>query len=143
MNQQDIECVEGSCCEGGRRPVVPFSERKEAKAFKQNGFVHQPDGQCRVMPVDLDAIMPVEIDSDSPIAERGQDYGPPEINLTCIAKMWQAYLDNREPGRPLDLHDVCYMNSLQKLSRLARTPKHKDSLRDLSRGYLEIAEQQE
>jgi len=127
---QDEQCIEsithsGSCCEGARRP---FNARREPLKV--------------VVPQEsYDTITAIAEGTDSPIQERGQDYGPPEVNLACIAKMWQAYLDNREPGRPLDIHDVCYMNSLQKLSRLARTPRHKDSLRDLSRGYLEIAEQ--
>jgi hypothetical protein len=75
---------------------------------------------------------------DDVIQERESVYGPPSVNLDCIARHWQAYLDNRNPG-PLTLQDVCNMMCLAKLSRMARTPEHADSVKDI-KAYRQIAE---
>jgi hypothetical protein len=72
------------------------------------------------------------------IQERMSLYGPPEVNLDCIARHWQAYLDNRNGG-PLTLQDVCNMMVLAKISRMARTPEHADSVKDI-KAYRQIAE---
>jgi hypothetical protein len=75
---------------------------------------------------------------DEVIQEREAIYGPPSVNLDCIARHWQAYLDNRNPG-PLTLQDVCNMMCLAKISRMARTPEHADSVKDI-KAYRQIAE---
>lgn len=130
MNEmmQDEECLATQtqgCCEGGRRP---FSERKELRAIRSFG-------ECLAEMQAEDAIAE---GTDALLAERGNTYGPPEVNLHSTAQMWEAYDRNREPGRPEGFLDVCYKNILQKMSRLARTPTHQDSQEDVI-GYMKMA----
>lgn len=66
---------------------------------------------------------------------RGQDYGAPRVNHGCTAELMRAYLIRRYgPGAAFDHRDVCIFNMLQKISRLAHTPGHHDSLVDIA-GY--------
>ncbi len=90
----------------------------------------------------------VDADSLEPVAEtvleearrvvdgaRGQDYGHPRDNHGCTAALIEAYLWRRYgPGARFDAADVCMANVLQKVSRLANTPGHRDSLVDIA-GY--------
>lgn len=110
-----------TCCEGVRRPS--WSERGRVCSEPK--------------PIEFDGIKPCEV--NTVIQERMSLYGPPEVNLDCIARHWQAYLDNRNSG-PLTLQDVCNMMCLVKISRLARTPGHQDSGKDI-KAYREIAEE--
>ena len=115
-----------TCCEGVRRPS--WSERGRVCSEPK--------------PIEFDGIKetkasPHESFIKSLIKERGEVYGPASVNLDSTASMWDAYLRNRNPG-PLTIQDVCYMNILQKISRLARTPDHKDSLDDIP-AYTELA----
>jgi len=66
---------------------------------------------------------------------RACDYGPPHVNHGCTAVLVRAYL-RRKYGETVDFDalDVCAFNILQKLSRLAHTPDHHDSLVDIA-GY--------
>jgi len=66
---------------------------------------------------------------------RQQDYGHPKDNHGCTAAIWTAWL-RRRTGLPIELTagDVCALNRLQKESRLANTPGHRDSLVDIA-GY--------
>lgn len=132
MNEmmQDEECLATQtqgCCEGGRRP---FSERKSAiRDFNEAPAYARP-----VLPL----IKEQADDVSEVIQERETVYGPPSVNLDCIARHWQAYMDNRNPG-PLTLQDVCNMMCLAKISRMARTPEHADSVKDI-KAYRQIAE---
>lgn len=72
--------------------------------------------------------------------ERNDHYGHPRDNHGCTAALIGAYL-SRKLGRPvaIDAQDVCMINVLQKVSRLAHTPEHRDSLVDIA-GYARNAE---
>ena len=73
--------------------------------------------------------------------ERNTSYGNPEVNHGCTAEMMEAYLRRKygEAAR-FDALDVCAFNICQKLSRLANTPDHHDSLVDIC-GYARNWEQ--
>lgn len=88
-------------------------------------------------------------DGDEPLAEwekdllfgknildvRQQDYGDAVVNHTRIARLWSAYLGhNITPGQ------VALCMLLVKVSRLANTPGHPDSIVD-AHGYLDIYQQ--
>lgn len=62
--------------------------------------------------------------------DRGRDYGHPSVNHSCTAAMMEAYLTRRYGAARFDALDVCAFNILQKISRLANTPTHHDSLVD-------------
>lgn len=57
---------------------------------------------------------------------RQEKYGPPQLNHTRTALMWEAYLTAREispkVGQPLDAEDVCWLNILQKIARELHSP---------------------
>lgn len=64
--------------------------------------------------------------------DRGQVYGPPEINFGNIAAFWNAWIGSRYPEAnvKLDAVDVGHMSSLIKKARMANTPDHRDSALD-------------
>ncbi len=68
--------------------------------------------------------------------DRNRDYGHPLDNHECTGGMMSWYLKRKYPGGKwtLDAEDVCVFNILQKVSRLANTPGHRDSLMDIA-GY--------
>ena len=67
--------------------------------------------------------------------DRCLDYGNPSVNHGCTAALIEAYLQRRYgPAARFDVADVCMANILQKVSRLANTPGHHDSLVDIA-GY--------
>ena len=68
--------------------------------------------------------------------DRNRDYGHPDDNHGCTAELWNAWLLRR--ASPFGAVDVCVFNILQKLSRLAETPDHLDSWRDIA-GYAQNA----
>lgn len=79
--------------------------------------------------------------SDVVNGARNATYGSPEENHGCTALMMAAYLRRRYAAEGaidihIDAHDVCIFNILQKVSRLANTPAHHDSLVDIA-GYAE------
>ena len=71
--------------------------------------------------------------------DRQADYGHPRDNHGCTAAMMEAYMHRRFqsdikaglPSRLFTARDVCVFNILQKVSRLANTPTHADSLVDI------------
>lgn len=67
---------------------------------------------------------------------RGRDYGTPTDNHGCTAALVRRYLERRYGSAQFDALDVCAFNMLQKISRLANTPNHRDSLVDIA-GYAE------
>lgn len=68
---------------------------------------------------------------------RHKDYGHPRVNHGCTAALMRAFLERRYGGSvAFDALDVCAFNILQKVSRLANTPNHHDSLVDIC-GYAE------
>jgi hypothetical protein len=138
----------GSCCEGGRRP---FSQRKEPICEKAAEDIfpayNDPDdtvGYYIIPPspqVDVDAIKAIAEGTDSLLAERAKDYGPPEINMTGIGLIWTAQLRNHYGMADLPVLSgqmVALMMAGLKLNRLAKSPGHQDSYDDLE-GYAEIA----
>lgn len=63
--------------------------------------------------------------------DRGRDYGHPSVNHKCTGDMVRSYLKRKYgPAAQFDEIDVCAFNILQKISRLANTPTHHDSLVD-------------
>ena len=69
------------------------------------------------------------------IAERKQQYGN---NFPLIAKLWENYCENIRDEGEFTPKDVSMMMALMKISRLANSPDHKDSLIDLI-NYMWIA----
>lgn len=62
-------------------------------------------------------------------------YGNPEDNFATIATLWEAYLARRRqaagPCFRIGAQEVAAMMCLMKIARLAESPKHTDSCRDL------------
>jgi hypothetical protein len=133
MNETSEDSQTQSCCEGVRRPS--WKDRGSpigvVQSCKQGEFGTW-EADVKLNP------LPTQNEVNTVIQERMSLYGPPEVNLDCIARHWQAYLDNRNSG-PLTLQDVCNMMCLAKLSRMARTPEHADSVKDI-KAYRQIAE---
>lgn len=77
--------------------------------------------------------------------DRQRTYGSPRRNLTTVAELWEAFLDQRiaSCGGPGTFHlsckDVALMLLLLKIARLANDPNHRDSLVDVA-GYAGLAE---
>lgn len=65
---------------------------------------------------------------------RHKAYGTPAENHPCTAEMFRVWRERRGADRPFDAVDVCAFNIIQKLSRLANAPDHRDSLVDIA-GY--------
>ncbi len=70
---------------------------------------------------------------------RRASYGKPEENFACIAMLRDDYIQRRRAAHPkmeyvLDSTDVAVMMVLVKCARLAETPNHTDSWRDIA-GY--------
>jgi hypothetical protein len=72
------------------------------------------------------------------IEERMSVYGPPEENLQAIADAYEAYRLNMG-NRRYTIQDLCNMECLKKLIRMARTPEHPDSVKDI-KAYRLLAE---
>ena len=78
--------------------------------------------------------------------DRQVAYGHPRDNHACTAAMWTAYIERRYGSETcgldkwlgLDGYDVCMLNILQKVSRLAHT-RHRDGLVDIA-GFARNAE---
>lgn len=70
--------------------------------------------------------------------ERGENYGPPQVNHERTVMLWNAYLEAKYEGRAtavsLEPEDVCYMNILQKMSRDMHAPKEDNIVDQI--GYL-------
>lgn len=70
------------------------------------------------------------------VRDRGSDYGTPAENHQLTADLWGAWLSRRmKTTIKMSAEDVCLLNVIQKLSRLASKTKD-DSLLDLA-GYAE------
>lgn len=68
------------------------------------------------------------------IEARGEIYGPPHKDFERTAKLWSAYL-----GVEVRPEQVTACMMLLKISRLAETPDHDDSLLDIA-GYVHCYE---
>lgn len=62
---------------------------------------------------------------------RQSDYGTPERNIGCIAKMWSSYL-----GVNISPRDVCSMMILLKVSREVNAPKRDNAVDIAGYAYL-------
>lgn len=72
---------------------------------------------------------------------RQSNYGSPQENHSCTADLFETWRKRRlssNHGDPteFDALDVCVFNIMQKLSRLANDPTHRDNLVDIA-GYVE------
>lgn len=72
---------------------------------------------------------------------RRQDYGNPSDNHDTTAILWACYLSARRRNENFSPEgiDVCIMNILQKISRIANGQVTRDSLIDIA-GYARNAE---
>jgi hypothetical protein len=75
---------------------------------------------------------------------RRDAYGSPVQNHGATADLFSAYLKRRYGPYmvvpTMDAQDVCVFNICQKISRLANTPGHRDSLVDIAGYAANIAE---
>lgn len=70
------------------------------------------------------------------VTSRGSTYGTPSENHQTTADLWSAWLTRKfKTQTTLTAEDVCLLNILQKVSRLASKTKD-DSLLDIA-GYVE------
>ena len=69
--------------------------------------------------------------------DRAKAYGHPKENFGRIAALWNAQL-GKKLSEPLTAEDVAYALVQLKMSRLANTPGHEDSLVDVA-GYIALA----
>lgn len=69
------------------------------------------------------------------IAQRKEQYGN---NFPLIARLWENYCKNIRDEGEFTAKDVSMMMALMKISRLANSPHHEDSLIDLI-NYMWIA----
>jgi hypothetical protein len=72
-------------------------------------------------------------DVASIIATRGESHGNWDENMTCIARLWSAYL-----GQPVEAHNVGVMLALVKVGRMAGGTFNRDDYEDMV-GYAAIA----
>lgn len=68
------------------------------------------------------------------VEQRGSVYGPPHKDFKRTAALWSAYL-----GVELTPAQVTACMMLLKISRLAETPDHRDSVLDIA-GYVHCYE---
>jgi len=83
---------------------------------------------------EVDTTNPVEYEASTIVrnGERQQNYGHPNADFQRTAGMWSAYLSHKlAPGARISMEDVALMMGQLKMSRLASTPGHHDSLVDL------------
>ena len=72
------------------------------------------------------------------VADRRTRYGEPQVNHTCTARLFRAWIIRRYGiDVPFTARDVCWLNILQKASRDADTPGE-DNLVDTA-GFAENA----
>lgn len=69
--------------------------------------------------------------------DRAKDYGDPNENFGRIAGLWNAQFANKLT-EPFTAQDVAYALIHLKMSRLANTPGHRDSLIDIC-GYAALS----
>lgn len=69
--------------------------------------------------------------------DRAKDYGDPNENFGRIANLWNAQFAHKL-AQPFTAQDVAYALIHLKMSRLANTPGHRDSLIDVC-GYAALS----
>ncbi len=144
MSRPDAPVLSGSPTVGD--PLTPGVVAATSQALaEQIARLHRGE-TLQVMPGTLDAVDPAALLLDQAkkiiTGARRQTYGKPEENFQVIAELWTAYLKkaraNQEPGQPrpyvIHAHDVSAFMVLMKCARLAETPAHADSWRDIA-GY--------
>lgn len=83
---------------------------------------------------EVDTSEPIEYEASRIVrnGERQKNYGHPNADFQRTAGMWSAYLAHKlAPGAVISMEDVALMMGQLKMSRLASTPGHHDSLVDL------------
>jgi hypothetical protein len=117
---------------------VPFGQRKDTRQTRNFAEVIaceiESDPDLQRMVEEERAACEVE----AVIEERMSVYGPPEENLQAIADAYEAYRLNMG-NRRYTIQDLCNMECLKKLIRMARTPEHPDSVKDI-KAYRLLAE---
>ena len=69
------------------------------------------------------------------VAERRRTYGDPAVSMALVAKRWSI-----TPGRTVTPAEVVLCLIDLKLARLARDPKHQDSVLDVA-GYAAVLQE--
>lgn len=93
-----------------------------------NGVLGEIEGD------DTDVSTPVEYEASSIVrnGERQMNYGHPNQDFARTAGMWTAFLAHKlVPGATITMEEMALMMGQLKMSRLASTPGHHDSLVDL------------
>lgn len=83
---------------------------------------------------DLDVSDPVEYEASTIVRNglRQQNYGHPNQDFQRTAGMWTAFLSHKlKPGEVITMEEMALMMGQLKMSRLASTPGHRDSIVDL------------
>jgi hypothetical protein len=83
---------------------------------------------------DTDTAWPVEYEASSIVrnGERQMNYGHPNQDFQRTASMWTAFLAHKlVPGAVITMEEMALMMGQLKMSRLASTPGHHDSIVDL------------
>jgi hypothetical protein len=83
---------------------------------------------------DLDVSDPVEYEASGIVrnGERQMNYGHPNQDFARTAGMWTAFLAHKlVPGEVITMEEMALMMGQLKMSRLASTPGHHDSIVDL------------
>lgn len=83
---------------------------------------------------ETDVNLPVEYEASSIVrnGERQMNYGHPNQDFARTAGMWTAFLAHKlVPGEVITMEEMALMMGQLKMSRLASTPGHHDSIVDL------------
>lgn len=140
------ECLDSqthatSCCEGGRRPAVPFYERNTVR------IVGEPSATCTIQAFsqeDIDEIRAIHEGTDKAaqvIQERGEVYGPFDVNMYGTALQISGMLAQyygRTDLPVLPAYMAAMIATAFKSNRIVKSPTHEDSHLDHG-NYLEIA----
>ncbi len=144
MSRPDAPVLSGSPTVGD--PLTPGVVAATSQALAEQ-IAHLHRGETlQVMPGTLDAVDSAALLLDQAkkiiTGARRQTYGKPEDNFRVIAELWTVYLEKslgislQQPGggSQLESSDIAAMMVLMKCARLAETPAHADSWRDIA-GY--------
>ncbi|ALQ30098.1 hypothetical protein ATC04_05690 [Arthrobacter sp. YC-RL1] len=111
----------------GKRILHPKEIQGHAQAPAQETDTDEPNERARIL-----------AESEKLInGDRAKDYGDPNENFGRIADLWNAQFAHKL-NQPFTAQDVAYALIHLKMSRLANTPGHRDSLIDVC-GYAALS----
>ena len=112
---------------GGRFSVVVEWPEHSTDAFIESYLRHVSPERSNIL-TEADTLIN---------GDRARDYGRPQENFGRLAELWNAQL-GKKLAEPLTTQDVAYCLVQLKMSRLANTPGHRDSLIDVA-GYIALS----